>query len=94
MVGALDSPAAERPGSRRLRTRRRTKDRIPLLSLLVLGAASLTALAVRNVLVRAELRWTEALSAKPSRGYASAELHWYEAHGVGRVEMKVKRLLD
>ena len=23
-----------------------------------------------------------------------AELHWYEAHGVGRKEMKIKRLLD
>jgi hypothetical protein len=23
-----------------------------------------------------------------------AELHWYEAHGVGRVDMKVKRLLE
>jgi hypothetical protein len=24
----------------------------------------------------------------------SAELHWYEAHGVGRVELKIKRLLS
>lgn len=24
----------------------------------------------------------------------SAELHWYEAHGVGRKEIKIKRLLD
>jgi hypothetical protein len=23
-----------------------------------------------------------------------AELHWYEAHGVGRVNMKVERFLD
>ena len=23
-----------------------------------------------------------------------AELHWYEAHGIGRKELKVKRLLD
>ena len=23
-----------------------------------------------------------------------AELHWYEAHGIGRVDMKVKRLLE
>jgi len=23
-----------------------------------------------------------------------AELHWYEAHGVGRKELKLKRLLD
>lgn len=24
----------------------------------------------------------------------NAELHWYEAHGIGRREFKVKRLLD
>lgn len=23
-----------------------------------------------------------------------AELHWYEAHGIGRVKVKIKRLLD
>ena len=23
-----------------------------------------------------------------------AEVHWYEAHGVGRVELKIKRFLD
>lgn len=23
-----------------------------------------------------------------------AEIHWYEAHGIGRREMKIKRLLD
>ena len=23
-----------------------------------------------------------------------AELHWYEAHGIGKVEMKIKELLD
>jgi hypothetical protein len=23
-----------------------------------------------------------------------AEVHWYEAHGVGRVRMKVKRFVD
>lgn len=25
---------------------------------------------------------------------ALAEIHWYEAHGVGRVDFKVKRLLE
>lgn len=25
---------------------------------------------------------------------ALAELHWYEAHGIGRKEMKIKRLLE
>lgn len=24
----------------------------------------------------------------------NAELHWYEAHGIGKVEMKIKHLLD
>ena len=24
----------------------------------------------------------------------SAELHWYEAHGIGRKKMKIRRLLD
>jgi len=23
-----------------------------------------------------------------------AELHWYEAHGIGKKEIKIKRLLD
>lgn len=23
-----------------------------------------------------------------------AELHWYEAHGIGKVEMKIKQLFD
>lgn len=25
---------------------------------------------------------------------ALAELHWYEAHGIGRVGMKIKRLIE
>jgi hypothetical protein len=29
----------------------------------------------------------------PDGSTALAELHWYEAHGVGRREMKIKRLL-
>jgi hypothetical protein len=24
----------------------------------------------------------------------SAEIHWYEAHGIGKVRMKIKRYLD
>ncbi len=27
-------------------------------------------------------------------GIVHAELHWYHAHGIGRKEMKIKRLLD
>jgi hypothetical protein len=30
----------------------------------------------------------------PSGCVAWAEVHWYESHGIGRKELKVKRLLD
>lgn len=30
----------------------------------------------------------------PSGTIAKAELHWYEAHGIGRKEIKIKWLLD
>ena len=30
----------------------------------------------------------------PDGFVAQAEIHWYEAHGVGRVDMKIKRFLD
>ncbi|MFN2453307.1 MAG: hypothetical protein ABR577_03725 [Pyrinomonadaceae bacterium] len=30
----------------------------------------------------------------PDGSEYDAELHWYEAHGVGKKEMKVKRLFD
>lgn len=30
----------------------------------------------------------------PNGDVRQAELHWYEAHGVGRRKMKVKRILD
>jgi len=29
----------------------------------------------------------------PSGVIVDAELHWYEAHGIGKVEMKIKELL-
>lgn len=29
----------------------------------------------------------------PDGSTSRAEVHWYEAHGLGRVEMKIKRLL-
>lgn len=29
-----------------------------------------------------------------SGGVRTAELHWYEAHGVGKREFKIKRFLD
>lgn len=29
----------------------------------------------------------------PDGAYALAEVHWYEAHGIGKVKMKVKRWL-
>jgi hypothetical protein len=43
-------------------------------------------------------RWRKlkgrALVELPDGSIAQAELHWYEAQGIGRRDMKVKRLLD
>jgi len=43
-------------------------------------------------------RWRKlkgrALVQLPDDQVVLAELHWYEAHGIGRVDMKVKRLLE
>ena len=36
----------------------------------------------------------EALVRLPQGHLRQAELHWYEAHGVGRRGMKIKRYLD
>ena len=30
----------------------------------------------------------------PNGAIRRAELHWYEAHGIGRVKLKIKRYLD
>ncbi|MBI4558888.1 MAG: hypothetical protein HY706_14995 [Candidatus Hydrogenedentes bacterium] len=30
----------------------------------------------------------------PDDTICEAELHWYEAHGIGRKELKIKRLLE
>ena len=30
----------------------------------------------------------------PDRSVRAAELHWYEAHGIGKKELKAKRYLD
>jgi hypothetical protein len=30
----------------------------------------------------------------PEGTMAKAEVHWYEAHGIGRKEMKIKRFVD
>jgi len=42
---------------------------------------------------RRKLKGT-ALVELPDGSVARAEIHWYEAHGIGRRDMKVKRLLD
>ena len=58
-----------------------------------------------GVRVRAKLRkiygagrWRKvkgtALVELPDGQVATAELHWYEAHGIGRRDIKVKRLLE
>jgi len=59
----------------------------------------------RKIRVRAWLRrlygkgrWRKlkgnALVKLPDGKVVRAELHWYEAHGIGRVNMKVKRLVE
>ena len=30
----------------------------------------------------------------PNGTISTAEIHWYEAHGIGKTEIKIKRLLD
>lgn len=43
-------------------------------------------------------RWRKLKGVAPVRvesgGVRVAELHWYEAHGIGRRKMKIKRFLD
>lgn len=43
-------------------------------------------------------RWRKlkgrALVELPDSSVIWAELHWYEAHGIGRVDLRVKRLLE
>jgi hypothetical protein len=43
-------------------------------------------------------RWRKVKGVGPVRlsdgSECDAELHWYEAHGIGRREMKVKQLFD
>ena len=36
----------------------------------------------------------QALVELPDETVVLAEVHWYEAHGIGRKDMKVKRLLE
>jgi hypothetical protein len=36
----------------------------------------------------------EAMVTRGTQAPRKAELHWYEAHGVGRRDMKIKRYLD
>jgi hypothetical protein len=48
--------------------------------------------------IHGRARWRKrkgvALVQLPSEVVALAELHWYEAHGIGRRGIKIKRLLD
>jgi hypothetical protein len=36
----------------------------------------------------------EALVRTPSSSLRQAEVHWYEAHGIGKRDFKIKRYLD
>jgi hypothetical protein len=48
--------------------------------------------------IHGRVRWRKrkavALVRLPAGAVALAEVHWYEAHGIGRRGMKIKRLLD
>jgi hypothetical protein len=58
------------------------------------------AVNIRSKLVKAygPGRWRKlkgiGLVELPDGSVRQAELHWYEAHGIGRKDMKVKRLLE
>lgn len=43
-------------------------------------------------------RWRKlkgtALTKLPDGAIVRAEIHWYEAHGIGRRELKIKQILD
>ena len=58
------------------------------------------AVQVRSKLIKAygPGRWRKlkgiALVELPDGTVHQAELHWFEAHGIGRKDMKVKRLLE
>jgi hypothetical protein len=62
--------------------------------------ASGTAVRVRRLLDRAHgsANWRKCKGVARVRladGFVClAEVHWYEAHGIGRVDIKVKRLLS
>lgn len=73
----------------------------------IVGAIEQVSVIARGVSVRQRQRlvrrfgggrWRkmkgEATVVRGSQGPRLAEVHWYEAHGVGRREMKVKRYLD
>ena len=62
-------------------------------------AANLSIRERKNLKIRfGGRRWRKlkgvALVRFPNGEVHAAELHWYEAHGVGRRKMKVKRVLD
>ncbi len=73
----------------------------------LLGELSVTEVMSINLSIRqrsalkahfGEARWRKLKGVAqvrfPNGEIRTAELHWYEAHGVGRRKMKVKRVLD
>ena len=47
---------------------------------------------VNGSLPEADRAWVDSYLREHPK--AEAELHWYEAHGIGRQDLKVKELLD
>jgi hypothetical protein len=52
----------------------------------------------RLIEVHGQGRWRKlegyAVVRLPNGGLVDAEVHWYEAHGIGMRDLKIKRLLD
>jgi hypothetical protein len=58
------------------------------------GIRDLTRLRKRYGPARWRKRKGVAVVRLPGGRIRRAEVHWYEAHGVGRVRMKIKRFID
>jgi hypothetical protein len=68
--------------------------KIGLLMLVLLSLIALIGCAARSI----SDRWRKLKGVAPVRlqrgRVCKAEVHWYEAHGIGRKKMKIKRILD
>jgi hypothetical protein len=70
----------------------------PITSIEIIAVGRSIAVLARLQRLYGHGRWRkmkgQALVRRPDGSTAWAELHWYEAHGIGRKEFKVKRFLE